>query len=232
MFGLSSREALTTRQTRWTRDVANAVTTVSSTKNQQLKHNALINSETSSPRKSIISCMNESDSEDKVDINQLSKLYDRCDDIANKLQHIEQYQAEMAAKISSIAETQLLLKAFIERMEISMDNTVSANDTLFIPYFNTETFVCVDNNCTLINGMLKFNIEIFGKIKDELLLYPFGSSLIKSELPSTLPVKVTTDENADIIDVTASLRKLPTGIYVMELPKDVKPTRVFYEGQI
>ena len=213
MFGLSSREALTSKQQRWTRDIGNTVNTLNDAKTQGLKYDVTM---ATLPRKSIITYMNEVESEssnDEVITEQFVRLNNRLDDIVSRLLTIEKYQIESRVDI----------KAILEQPQIS--------ETSFTPYFNNEAFIGIDNRSELVGNHLQFNIEIFGDFKDKLIVYPFGSKIVTRDLPDKLTVDVTLEDN--IVSVEVTTEKLPNGIYILKLPEVPRqPTKIAYNGLI
>lgn len=220
MFGLSSREALTNKQARWTRDIATTVNTLNSAKTQAPKYGVTM--ATTSPRKSIITYMNESESNsdnDQLITEQFLKLNNRLDDIVGRLLTIEQYQIELRVDI----------KAVLEQLQPPPISQISG--TSFTPYFNDEAFIGIDNRCELLGNHLTFNIEIFGKTKNKLVLYPFGSKLLARDLPEKLQVKAKLQTVSTSVE--AITEKLANGIYVLNIPAtDLEITVISYDGPI
>lgn len=224
MLGLSSRDALTTRQIRWVRDVSDAVNTQPS-KNHNSSPKQL------TTHKSIISYKNETSLDDAKLNERLSEEHQRWDDMDKRLQQIETYQSEIRANIILLTKVHLDIKSVIDRWGNSTNNLHTANDTTFIPYFNDEAFVGIDNVCKLVDGQLQLVIEIFGNIKDVVTLYPFGNAILTKELPKQLTIKIHSI-NEDYYTVV-EIKRSATGVYVMELPiVDASVTRISYSGPI
>ena len=228
MFGLSSREALTSKQARWTRDIASTVNTLSNAKTQAPRYGVTM-ATTSSPRKSIITYINESESESdsdncEVTTEQLLKLNNRLDDIVSRLLTIEQYQIESRLDIKTLLEQ---LQKTVQGVTISQPSS----ETSFTPYFNDEAFIGIDNRCELLGNHLKFNIEIFGEIKDKLVLYPFGSKVLTRNLPEKLRLEVMV--HSVVVSLEVTTEKLANGIYVLKLPETThESTKISYNGLI
>ena len=243
MFGLASRDALTTRQARWTRDVANAVKTQPS-KN----HNSSIRQPVTP--KSIISYMNDESSEDEKVDKDLEVLYNRCDEIDKQLQQIERHQANIAVGIAALTEGQLAIKAFIDRWETNSPRISEfAGPWSYIPYYNNGALVGLDNFCKLVGKELEFVIEIIGSVKDKITLYPFGNTVLTKYLLKDLVVQVHTDTIVKDVKDGSDVKNVPDvkdvkvelklsdgefyGVYIIELPvTDPLPTKVTYHGPI
>ena len=259
MFGLSSREALASRQGRWTRDIANAVNTLNVTKTQgqqilQVPKHGITMATTSSPRKSIITYMTDSLSESETDNNevvseQFLKVNNRLDDIINKLLIVEQYQIKLQLDVQKELEQLQIVTRMLTQVpsqmlsqvpsqilsqvpsQISTSITTCVPEISFVPYFNNEAYIGIDNSCKLCDNHLTFNIEIFGATKDKLILYPFGSVILNRELANTLIVEVTVQDGVFMTIVTG--QKLATGIYVLTFTDDsYQPTKISYVGLI
>jgi hypothetical protein len=217
MLGLTSRDALTSRQTRWVRDVDTTIKTQPS-KNHDSSAKQL------TKQKGIISYMNEPLlSDDK----ELSSLYKRCDVIDEKLQEIETYQTEILANVKKLMGLHSNLDRFIK-------NLSSNNSTTFVPYFNNEAFVGIDNMCKLTGNELQFVIEIFGNIKDKVVLYPFGNvSNVSNVSNSIKQLTIQAYIATGIQDIIVEIKQSADGLCVIELPVvDASLSRVSYFGVI
>lgn len=161
MYGFSSREALSKRQSRWVHEV-----------DKEVRNNPAQNALSKEPasnsvkdKPSIISMMS------SYDIDELNALQSRCEDLNDRCCKLEKEY-----KIIKKNESNLLTRLEkLERLIAASKDAVVENKSEFVPYAIKEDFAGRDNISTLKGSQFYMLVEIVGKHTDPLVIYPFGS---------------------------------------------------------
>jgi len=241
MYGLSSREALSKRQSRWVQEVDKEVRSnpAQNSFNREPPPNLIRN------KSSIISMMNEDhdylvpDSEvqllkrnninhqeaniDDSSIASLQSLYDelqrRCIKLEQNYESLRQSlsdKSDLVGRIQKLEETsaRVISSNEVDSSEFSALTEPDLKDVYeFVPYVIKEEYAGRDNLTVLTGLQLDMLIELIGAHLEPLVLYPFG---METRLPEFLEcsLQMTSKDHNPIQGI---LKRRGDGVYIINL---------------
>lgn len=228
MYGLSSREALAKRQTRWVQEVDKEVRT--NPAQSAFSRDPLPNPVRD--KSSIISMMVNDTSEEELNSlrNLCEELSRRCAKLEEEHKVIKKSKGDLVKRVEKLEELseRLLTLASnstvgesvdIEAMENASEFSALTEPDLkdtyeFIPYAIKEDFAGRDNISTLSGTYFYMLVEVVGRHSEPLVIYPFGN---ETHLPHITECKlnITSDSFTEVL--LGRLHKRNDGVYVINL---------------